>query len=129
MNNAFKYIQANKGIDTESSYPYTARAGSCHYSTANIGATISGKSCFMIQWTRCSMSQLQGTRTLLQDQRAPSKQQLLDNPFLLPLMLPRTPSNCTSLEFTMNPLAQAPNWITECWQLDTVRTAPASTGL
>jgi cathepsin L len=41
MDSAFKYIIANKGIDTEASYPYTARDGTCHYNPANIGATIS----------------------------------------------------------------------------------------
>lgn len=41
MTSAFKYIVANKGIDTETSYPYTAKSGTCHYSAANIGATIS----------------------------------------------------------------------------------------
>jgi len=42
MTSAFKYVQANKGVDTESYYPYTAKSGTCHFSTANIGATISG---------------------------------------------------------------------------------------
>jgi len=42
MTSAFKYVQANKGVDTESYYPYTAKAGTCHFSTANIGATIAG---------------------------------------------------------------------------------------
>jgi len=42
MTSAFKYVQANKGIDTETSYPYTAKAGTCHYSSANLGATIAG---------------------------------------------------------------------------------------
>jgi len=41
MTSAFKYVVANKGIDTESSYPYTAQDGTCHFTTANIGATIS----------------------------------------------------------------------------------------
>jgi len=40
MTSAFKYVVANKGIDTESSYGYTAKQGSCHFATSNIGATI-----------------------------------------------------------------------------------------
>jgi len=42
MTAAFQYVVANKGIDTEASYPYTVKQGTCHYSTANIGATIAG---------------------------------------------------------------------------------------
>jgi len=41
MDSAFKYIIANKGIDTESSYAYTARDGTCKFNRANVGATIS----------------------------------------------------------------------------------------
>jgi len=41
MDYAFKYIIANKGIDTEASYPYTAQDGSCAWNPANVGATIS----------------------------------------------------------------------------------------
>jgi len=40
MTSAFKYVVANKGLDTESSYPYTAKSGTCHFTTANVGATI-----------------------------------------------------------------------------------------
>jgi len=41
MDDAFKYIIANKGIDTEESYPYqTATTYDCRYKAANSGATI-----------------------------------------------------------------------------------------
>jgi len=38
---AFQYVIKNHGIDTETSYPYTARDGQCHYSSATEGATFS----------------------------------------------------------------------------------------
>jgi len=41
MDSAFKYIIANKGLDSESSYPYTAKDGpSCRYAPANNAATL-----------------------------------------------------------------------------------------
>jgi len=42
MDSAFEYIRDNKGIDTEASYPYTARDGRCRFNAANVGATVSG---------------------------------------------------------------------------------------
>jgi len=41
MDYAFTYIIKNKGLDTEASYPYTARDGTCHYNAANSGGTLS----------------------------------------------------------------------------------------
>jgi len=41
MNSAFRYVQANGGIDTEASYPYQARDSyTCKYSSSSRGATI-----------------------------------------------------------------------------------------
>jgi len=40
MDSAFKYIIQNKGVDTEDSYKYTARDGTCKFNKATIGATI-----------------------------------------------------------------------------------------
>uniref|UniRef100_UPI0037E941A0 cathepsin L.1 n=1 Tax=Semicossyphus pulcher TaxID=241346 RepID=UPI0037E941A0 len=42
MDQAFQYIQANGGIDTEDSYPYEAEDGQCRFNPANIGAKCSG---------------------------------------------------------------------------------------
>jgi len=42
MDNAFQYIKANGGIDTEASYPYEARDGPCRFKPATIGATVAG---------------------------------------------------------------------------------------
>jgi len=41
MTNAYQYIIANKGLDTEQSYPYKMRKQSCLFSANNVGATIS----------------------------------------------------------------------------------------
>jgi len=40
MTQAMDYIISNKGVDTEASYPYTAADGTCHFSAANVGATL-----------------------------------------------------------------------------------------
>ena len=45
MDYAFKYIKANGGIDTETSYPYEARNDNCRYNPSDNGATDTGKRC------------------------------------------------------------------------------------
>jgi len=42
MDNAFRYIKSNGGIDTETSYPYKGRQGKCKYEKSDIGATDTG---------------------------------------------------------------------------------------
>jgi cathepsin L len=42
MDNAFRYIEANNGIDTEASYPYQAHNEICRFNPQTIGATDSG---------------------------------------------------------------------------------------
>ena len=49
-NRDFEYVIKNGGIDTEASYPYTAKNGTCKYNTSFIGAKCSGYS--KIQFVR-----------------------------------------------------------------------------
>ncbi|CAK5006187.1 unnamed protein product [Meloidogyne enterolobii] len=43
MDNAFQYIEDNKGVDTETSYPYKAKNGKkCLFKRSNVGATDTG---------------------------------------------------------------------------------------
>jgi len=42
MDNAFRYIKKNKGIDTEQSYPYEAQDDTCRFKQADVGADDKG---------------------------------------------------------------------------------------
>jgi len=42
MDNSFRYIQANGGIDTEDSYPYETRTANCRFNPGAVGATDTG---------------------------------------------------------------------------------------
>jgi len=42
MDNAFAYIKANGGLDTEESYPYVGQEGECTFKKTDIGATDTG---------------------------------------------------------------------------------------
>ena len=42
MDNAFRYIKANGGIDTERSYPYEGMDDNCHFDPSNVGETDRG---------------------------------------------------------------------------------------
>lgn len=42
MNQAFRYINKNGGIDTEKSYPYKGVNSDCKYTPENSGSTING---------------------------------------------------------------------------------------
>lgn len=39
VNAAFQYIKANKGVNTEASYPYEAMQGKCRFNASTVGAT------------------------------------------------------------------------------------------
>ncbi|XP_072174103.1 cathepsin L-like peptidase [Diadema setosum] len=39
---AYEYIKSNNGIDTESGYPYVGVDEDCHFTTSDVGATITG---------------------------------------------------------------------------------------
>ena len=55
MDNAFRYIKANGGIDTETSYPYEATNDNCRYNPSNAGATDTGKRCVKLEGFRVNL--------------------------------------------------------------------------
>merc|ERR1711955_12087 len=89
-----EYVIKNKGIDTEKSYPYTARDGRCSYSKNAIGATMS-KVVPLNQEVRLACNLL-----------LPLLVQLL-----LVLMPPTSASSFTAEESTMRGAALLSNWI------------------
>ena len=42
MDQAFEYVIKNKGIDTETSYPYDAETETCAFKQKSVGATLTG---------------------------------------------------------------------------------------
>ncbi len=42
MDNAFRYIKKNKGIDTEVSYPYEGQDDTCRFKLEDVGADDKG---------------------------------------------------------------------------------------
>ena len=56
MDDAFRYIKANGGIDTEASYPYVGENGRCQFTESNVGATEIGKNTIIEVFTTTSHS-------------------------------------------------------------------------
>ncbi|XP_060074759.1 procathepsin L-like [Ylistrum balloti] len=42
MIQSYKYIIKNKGVDTQTAYPYTGKNGKCHFKRTSVGATLTG---------------------------------------------------------------------------------------
>merc|ERR1712071_524834 len=105
MDNAFQYVKDNKGIDTESSYPYEAEDDTCRFTAGNVGATDKG-----------FVDVPEGDEEALKPLLLPSV------PFLLPSMPPKNHSSSTPRVFMLNQDAAAKNWIMVFWLLAMVPT-------
>ena len=56
MIRSFLILQANGGIDTETSYPYDGEEEQCHFSRGDVGATDKGATSFNITLLDCSIN-------------------------------------------------------------------------
>jgi cathepsin L len=110
MTDAFQYIISNGGIDTESSYPYTAEDGTCQYNAANCGSTLATY-----------------TNVVSAANRPSSSRSFLARP-ALPLMPPTTRSRCILAASTTIPTAARLSSTTVCSLSATVRLEARITG-
>ena len=54
MDPCFQYIKANKGLDTEESYPYEGKDGTCRFKTKTVGANVTVRVYGKSLWSQIS---------------------------------------------------------------------------